>query len=820
MSMASFSNNQVFRIINVKGGTALDLSGGDNTTIMGYQWHGGDNQKWRVIDNGNNEWKFQNVGTGRYIYIDGYAQDGTAVIAHESNGTGFNIWQDEHDPSTYRVFVPNTRQNFDLSDHGNSTDGTKVTLWGKWEGKNQTWRFEPVRLQLALPSTIVMSEPYDANFYFHVKDLESTKVRLAPFIPSLHGEPFLTGCRDDPDTFAHLPWGPFATTEEFVETVMTKRIQPSPERVLFAILDKTKATPEGTSVPVAGIIDALLSKGSGHLPTEAFPLPEDAANFDPIVLQMQGWITVDPERMIHVKFSIPAADHNEELQRLLDWFTNVAVAHDTTVKFLLTYANVYTKPKPKRHIILPFTTPQDVFILSLRNLLFLENVKPPETSIPIVLLPCSEPASRRAATHLRSSFYDMRPGVLQAHNLSSVIQPVSDHKLHLIKSSPSTPYLPWITRDTSPGPPRSLLTAAGDPYLEEPEPEVFVTPTTCSPGDLIWIEDTVDRGQYHGVTAGPVLHDINNPGKQWLLTVGDGALPRPPQVLGHEVTKTSPPTVDDVPRGVFKFAEGDGADLLASLRFALNCDAEDFARSQIRGIGRPQVEELAALGYTQWLQKREVVARRAESCRIGTCRLAENVLVASAEPTNRQTSSQPAGSRTSSAQGVLSSSAEPLHAVNWALIELSDDFGAPTNSYLGPRIRQPEPGMPVRLAWKMGPYGLPSEYAKGFISRAPAYQVDVYHNGPEFEAEVVKAYINREFAGASHAGSAIFTGESEEGGDVVGYVSGGVDFGTQFSFGPITFGVGTETVLRRIEQFRDVPAGSMALADTGAVKGG
>ena len=42
-----------------------------------------------------------------------------------------------------RLFVPNTRFNLDLSDHGSATPGTHVVVWSKWHpGKNQTWRFE------------------------------------------------------------------------------------------------------------------------------------------------------------------------------------------------------------------------------------------------------------------------------------------------------------------------------------------------------------------------------------------------------------------------------------------------------------------------------------------------------------------------------------------------------------------------------------------------------------------------------------------------------------------------------------------------------
>lgn len=33
-------------------------------------------------------------------------------------------------------------QNVDLTDYGNGTPGTPVAIWGRWDGENQTWRFE------------------------------------------------------------------------------------------------------------------------------------------------------------------------------------------------------------------------------------------------------------------------------------------------------------------------------------------------------------------------------------------------------------------------------------------------------------------------------------------------------------------------------------------------------------------------------------------------------------------------------------------------------------------------------------------------------
>lgn len=40
------------------------------------------------------------------------------------------------------VFVPNTTYNFDLWNYGDPVPGDPITLWAKWNGLHQTWRFE------------------------------------------------------------------------------------------------------------------------------------------------------------------------------------------------------------------------------------------------------------------------------------------------------------------------------------------------------------------------------------------------------------------------------------------------------------------------------------------------------------------------------------------------------------------------------------------------------------------------------------------------------------------------------------------------------
>jgi hypothetical protein len=45
-------------------------------------------------------------------------------------------------PSPSRICIPDTVFNVDLSNHGDAKGGTPVELWGRWEGTNQTWKFE------------------------------------------------------------------------------------------------------------------------------------------------------------------------------------------------------------------------------------------------------------------------------------------------------------------------------------------------------------------------------------------------------------------------------------------------------------------------------------------------------------------------------------------------------------------------------------------------------------------------------------------------------------------------------------------------------
>ncbi|KAJ3998881.1 carbohydrate-binding module family 13 protein [Lentinula boryana] len=150
----SIQSGNVYKIYNGKSGTILDLSGTDGRTVSnfcvhhpvsGFSDNNGDNQKWHLEQGPGGHWTFRSVASGQYLGIDGPVENGTPLVSVDEPFR-WDIYPDDEDSSVFRVYVPGapTATNIDLSDHGNATPGTIVTLWIKWEGKNQTWRFEQV----------------------------------------------------------------------------------------------------------------------------------------------------------------------------------------------------------------------------------------------------------------------------------------------------------------------------------------------------------------------------------------------------------------------------------------------------------------------------------------------------------------------------------------------------------------------------------------------------------------------------------------------------------------------------------------------------
>ncbi|KAL5522786.1 hypothetical protein ACEPAG_8804 [Sanghuangporus baumii] len=92
------------------------------------------------------------------------------------------------------------------------------------------------------------------NFLFPVQDLESDRVRLTLFDPTLNTQRLVDLSKTHPELFKYLPYGPFETPGEFDSGFYEKRVSLEHRNVLFAIFDKTGG--DG-SLRYAGVVGLL-----------------------------------------------------------------------------------------------------------------------------------------------------------------------------------------------------------------------------------------------------------------------------------------------------------------------------------------------------------------------------------------------------------------------------------------------------------------------------------------------------------------------------------------------------------------------------------
>ncbi|KAG2003349.1 hypothetical protein CC2G_003958 [Coprinopsis cinerea AmutBmut pab1-1] len=133
-----------YKIVNAQGGTVVDLNTSNNWNIHACAAHGGDNQHWDIEQTDDGHFHIKNAESGGYLAIvDGAPGDGVDAV-HWEDPFAWAIWPDENDDSVWRIGVPDSPFHLDLTNHGDSADGTPIQVWGAWEGRNQCWIFEAV----------------------------------------------------------------------------------------------------------------------------------------------------------------------------------------------------------------------------------------------------------------------------------------------------------------------------------------------------------------------------------------------------------------------------------------------------------------------------------------------------------------------------------------------------------------------------------------------------------------------------------------------------------------------------------------------------
>lgn len=107
-------------------------------------------------------------------------------------------------------------------------------------------------------------EPYDINFVFPVRleHLESERVKLTPFVPSLHSAIYWAEVEKTPDLFRYYPFT-LDTLDQFL-TYHELRVRRDPANNLFVIIDKTKPDPGHPELggSIAGVLGLYFSSAT------------------------------------------------------------------------------------------------------------------------------------------------------------------------------------------------------------------------------------------------------------------------------------------------------------------------------------------------------------------------------------------------------------------------------------------------------------------------------------------------------------------------------------------------------------------------------
>ncbi|KAH8832860.1 acyl-CoA N-acyltransferase [Flagelloscypha sp. PMI_526] len=87
--------------------------------------------------------------------------------------------------------------------------------------------------------------------------LQNSRIKLAPFDPSRHAEEFFNQSGSQSQIYEYLPFGAFSSTEDFLQKLWYGRIEPNPECMLFAIIDKSWP-PKDSSIDEDGVMAGII----------------------------------------------------------------------------------------------------------------------------------------------------------------------------------------------------------------------------------------------------------------------------------------------------------------------------------------------------------------------------------------------------------------------------------------------------------------------------------------------------------------------------------------------------------------------------------
>jgi len=146
----------------------LDWNQTDLRSLIGYQSHGGDNQKWLVEDAGGGLFYLRSLKSSQpYITFTGAAASMTNLQCTNSK-FAFKIIPDSLDSSCLKIVHPGNQVCLDMSG-GGSSNGNPIILYTIHTGRNQAWVFTP----------FVTFDPDVSPFFFLTNNYTGTAADLA-----------------------------------------------------------------------------------------------------------------------------------------------------------------------------------------------------------------------------------------------------------------------------------------------------------------------------------------------------------------------------------------------------------------------------------------------------------------------------------------------------------------------------------------------------------------------------------------------------------------------------------------------------------------
>ncbi|PPQ69126.1 hypothetical protein CVT26_003574 [Gymnopilus dilepis] len=136
--------NHPYVIVNKKTKTVLDLSGQDQKSIIGWSYHAGANQQWRLIGGNDGLFLIKSVSSGKYLRpLNGETKESQPLVAG-NEPYGWDIKIDAQAQPGIRICAHNSDLVADL--WGASANlGTEIKLFKAWyPGENQVWVLQPV----------------------------------------------------------------------------------------------------------------------------------------------------------------------------------------------------------------------------------------------------------------------------------------------------------------------------------------------------------------------------------------------------------------------------------------------------------------------------------------------------------------------------------------------------------------------------------------------------------------------------------------------------------------------------------------------------